>query len=64
MGVFRIPMGVFSLINIGLTEILTIYDVEGFNLIAIAFGVLVILTWWSFWGGRQNLKVYLFLKPC
>ena len=44
MGVFRITMGVFSLINIGLTEILTIYDVEGFNWIAIAFGVLVVLT--------------------
>ena len=29
MGVFRIPMGVFSLINIGLTEILTIIDVGG-----------------------------------
>ena len=44
MGIFRIAMGVFSLINIGLTEILTIYDVEGFDWIAIVFGVLVILT--------------------
>ena len=44
MGVFRISIGVFSLINIGLTEILTTYDVEGFNWIAIAFGVLVALT--------------------
>ena len=44
MGVFRITMGVFSLINIGLTEILTTYDVEGFNWIVIALGVLVVLT--------------------
>ena len=44
MGVFRISMGVSSLINIGLTEIVTTYDVDGFTGIVIAFGVLVVLT--------------------
>ena len=41
MGVFRISIGVFSLMNIGLTDILTTYDVEGFNWITIAFSVMV-----------------------
>ena len=44
MGVFRISMGLSSLINIGLTEIVTTYDEEGFTGIVIAFGVLVVLT--------------------
>ena len=44
MGVFRISMGVSSLINIGLTEIVTTYDEDGFTGIVIAFGVLVVLT--------------------
>ena len=44
IGVTYIAMGIFSLLNIGLTEVLTAYDVAGFNGIAIASGVALLLT--------------------
>lgn len=43
-GVAYIAMGIFSLVNIGLTEVLTAYDVAGFNGIAIASGIALLLT--------------------
>jgi len=44
IGVTYIAMGIFSLLNIGLTEVLTAYDVAGFNGIAIASCVALLLT--------------------
>lgn len=44
IGVTYIAMGIFSLLNIGLTEVLTAYDVAGFNGIAIASGVALLFT--------------------
>lgn len=44
IGVAYIAMGIFSLLNIGLTEVLTAYDVAGFNAIAIASGIALLLT--------------------
>ena len=44
IGVTYIAMGIFSLLNIGLTEVLTAYDVDGFNGIAIASGLALLLT--------------------
>ena len=44
MGAFRIVMGLSSLINIGLSQVVTLYDVEGFTAIVVTFIILVLAT--------------------